>query len=177
MPGLDTDTVQEMNAVEVMRRELRVRIARIRGQLDASAAASKFFARINQDTQVQRTEAEAELAALDASGAPGVLDGWGEFCQIDKEAKAERLAGANSGLDWLAAHTSSTQTEFVAAVQSGLEARRTADGRVARIHNAAGIAEMWLRGAIQRGTVTDWPTFRDRLLAAVDRATALEDLT
>lgn len=176
MPGLDSSEVQSLNAVEVKRRELRIRIARIRGQLDASAAASKFFARINQDTQIQRQEAEAELLALDESGAQGVLDGWGEFTPLDKAARAERLAGANAGLDWLASNPTSTQAEFVAAVQAGLEARRTADGRLARIHSASGVGEMWLRTAIQEGKASDWPTFRDRLVSASDRTTALEDL-
>lgn len=173
---LDQDEIHNLNAVEVKRRELRIRLSRLRGQLDASAAASRFFARVNQDTQLLKVEAEADLLALDESGAPATLDGWGEFTPLDKAARAERLAGANSGLDWLDDNLTSTQADFVAAVQAGLEARRVADGRQARIHTAAGIAEMWLRTAIQEGKATDWPSFRERLLAAVDRETALEDL-
>jgi len=138
---LTTDEIHDLNAVESKKRDLRVKLAKIRGELAASAAASKFFARINQDTQIQREQAEAELRDLEESGAIGILDGWGMFTPTDRAAKSERSAGATSGLQWLKANPTSTQTEFVTAVASGLESARVAAGRNFRLNVAAGIAE------------------------------------
>ena len=173
---LTTDEIHDLNAVESKKRDLRVKLAKIRGELAASAAASKFFARINQDTQIQREQAEAELRDLEESGAIGILDGWGMFTPTDRAAKSERSAGATSGLQWLKANPTSTQTEFVTAVASGLESARVAAGRNFRLNVAAGIAEMWVRTAVARKRATDWESFKTYVLAALSDEDALENM-
>lgn len=85
---IDPGEVQQRNATEANKRELRYRMGRVRGHLDATAAASKFFVRVNQDTRIEHDE--AELRTLEESGAMGLTDGWGEVSPVDNVAKGER---------------------------------------------------------------------------------------
>src|SRR5690348_8286440 len=136
---IDAGEVQQRNAVEAKKRELRYRLGRIRGHLDATAAASKFFARVNQDTRIDHDEAEAELRTLEESGAVGITDGWGEFSRVDTLTKSERQAGGTDGYEWLVANPTGDVTTFTSTVAAGMLAHATARGRTQAIQRAAEI--------------------------------------
>lgn len=175
---IDTGEIQQRNAVEAKKRELRYRLGRIRGQLDATAAASKFFARVNQDTRIQHDEAEAELRTLEESGAVGITDGWGEFSPVDKLAKEERQAGGTDGYEWLVANPTGDAAGFTTEVAAGMLAHATARGRTQPLQRAAEVVPLWIGFAFAANKIpaADWPSFRALLLAAVDLNSALESM-
>lgn len=175
---LTPEQIHDLNAVEAKKRELRVKLAKIRGELGASAAASKFFARINQDTQIQREQAEAELRALEESGAIGILDGWGMFTPTDRAAKSERKAGATRGYEWLLLNPTGDPQGFSDAVNSGMQEHATAAGRAQPLQRTAQLVPLWIGFAFAAKKISsaDWPSFRGLLLAAVDLSSALENM-
>lgn len=170
--------VQQLNAAEAKKREIRYRLGRIRGQLDSTAATSRFFARVNQDTRVQHEAAEAELRTLEESGAVGITDGWGEFSPVDTLTRDERQAGGTDGYEWLVANPTGDVTTFTSTVSAGMLAHATARGRTQPIQRAAEIVPLWIINAYAANkiSVADWPSFLDLLLAAVDLTTALESM-
>ncbi|OJH35569.1 hypothetical protein [Cystobacter ferrugineus] len=173
---IDPGEVQQRDAAEANKRELRYRMGRVRGHLDATAAASKFFARVNHDTRIEHDEAEAELRMLEASGAVGFTDGRGEFSPVDNVAKGERQAGATDGYEWLVANPTGDAAGFTTEVAAGMLAHATARGRTQPLQRAVEVVPLWLTVALAANKIpaADWPSFRDLLLAAVDLATALE---
>lgn len=177
MPS-DTGEIQQRMVVEAKKRELRCRLGRIRGQLDATAAASRFFARVNQDTRIEHDEAEAELRTLEESGAASITDGWGEFTAVDQLAKEERAAGGTAGYEWVVANPTGDAQGFASAVQSGMLAHATARGRTQPLQRSAELVPLWISNAYAANKIpaADWPSFRGLLLAAVDLSTALESM-
>jgi hypothetical protein len=176
---IDPTEVQQRNAAEAKRREIRYRLGRIRGQLDATAAASRFFARVNQDTRVQHEAAEAELRTLEESGAVGITDGWGEFSPVDNVAKGERQAGATDGYEWLVANPTGDAAGFTTEVAAGMLAHATARGRTQPLQRAVEVVPLWITAAhaANKIPVADWLSFRAHLLTAVDLSTALESMS
>jgi hypothetical protein len=175
MAELESVEIQKLNAVEAMKRELRVSVARIRGQLDASATLMRFLARVNQDTQVQKEEAEAKLRALEESGSSGITDGWGEFTAVDWIAKGERRAGAIKGYGWLVLNPQGEVAEFVAAVETGLQEHATADGRPVPLQRGAQLVALWVRCVYEakKSEAPSWEAFRTALLTAPEPETVL----
>ncbi|ADO68695.1 hypothetical protein [Stigmatella aurantiaca] len=175
MAKIESGEIQKLNAVEAKKRELRVRVARIRGQLDASAAATKFFARVNQDTQIQKEEAEAELRALEESGSSGITDGWGEFTAVDGIAKGERRAGALKGYGWLVLNPQGEVAEFVAAVETGLHEHATAGGRSVPLQRGGQLVALWVCCTYEakKSEAPSWEAFRAALLTAPEPESVL----
>ncbi|WP_163998691.1 hypothetical protein [Pyxidicoccus caerfyrddinensis] len=174
---LTAEEVYQRNAMEARRRELMTQLARVRGYLDASAASSKYFARINQDTQVQRDELERQLRELDAGGTAGLTDDWGKYSALELAAQEDRYAAKAGCYDWLVAHPMATLAEAAAELERLMLEARSAAGRPWLLLRGEGLVREWQANAFARGLIPedDWAVFRDWLLvigkdAALGRA-------
>jgi hypothetical protein len=164
--SLTPEQIYQLNANEARKRELRVQIARTKGQLDASAALSQMISRLNQDTQVQRQEQERELSTLESGGAVGTTDDWGKFSALDHAMHAERFAAKDFTFDWLQANPDATLEEAVAQFDGAMLAARTARGRPWLLQSGAGLIQEWMSNAVSAGLIPapEWEAFRAYLL-------------
>lgn len=174
--ALRPEQIDELNANEARKRELRVKLARVKGQLDASASASKFFARINQDTQIQRDELERELVAMEEGGAAGVLDAWGRLSTFESAARKERRGAKERCYGWLAANPAAEQQACAAELGRLMLEQRTAAGRPWLLQDPLGLLSEWQANAHAAGLIAEntWLAFRTWLLG-VGREAALAE--
>ncbi|RKG68655.1 hypothetical protein D7V80_11695 [Corallococcus sp. CA054B] len=167
MPALTQSDVYTINANEARKRDLRLEIARIKGQLDASAALSRQAAEVNSATLVKKTALEQELAQLESAGAaPGSSDDWGKYSTVEMAAQDERFYAKDKGYDWLVFNPLATFEETVAEFEKYMLEQRTARGRPWLLQRGEGLIHEWQANAFARGLIAEdsWPAFRDWLL-------------
>jgi hypothetical protein len=168
VPNLTQSDVYTINAAEARKRDLRLEIARIKGQLDASAALSRAAAEVNSATLVKKSSLEQELARLEAAGAtPGSSDDWGKYSTVEMSAQDERYYAKDKGYDWLVFNPLATFEETAAEFEKYMLEQRTAFGRPWLLQRGDGLIREWQANAAARGLIVEqsWPIFRDWLLA------------
>ncbi|MBZ4402425.1 hypothetical protein [Myxococcus sp. AS-1-15] len=166
MPPLTPEEVYQRNAIEARRRDVTCQLARVRGQQDAAASASRHFAGVGQALQVERAGLEGELQVLQAGGG-GLTDDWGKYSALELAAQEERYPAKSAAYDWLVAHPAATFLEAAGELERLMLEARTAAGRPWPLLRADGLLREWQANAFARGLVpgNTWEVFRDYLLS------------
>lgn len=163
---LTFDQQYQQLANEARKKELRVQISRLGGQMDASSALARYVSGVNQDTALQKQQLEQQLKTLEEGGATGTLDDWGKFSTIEAAMQTERFHGKDKAYDWLVLHSECTLEELAEAFGGFMLEKRAELGRPWILQNPRGLLMEWQRQAYERHLIQEdsWTVFRAFLL-------------
>jgi hypothetical protein len=108
-------TTDQIIANEARRQELRIGIAGLEGQVNATASAVQRLNSVNSDAVIALQEKREELAALEAGAGPGVTSDFGRKSAITQMIEAEREAAKGAAIDFVKANPDCSEDDAALA--------------------------------------------------------------
>jgi hypothetical protein len=107
--------IQTIMANEARRRELQIKIAATKGELNATSSLQKNISAVNADASIMLSDLQAQLDALNAGAGAGVTADFGEKTELTQLLETERKAGAQAVIALIKSSEKTTEEEAVAA--------------------------------------------------------------
>lgn len=157
-------TTKTALANEARRQELGKKVARLRGEADATASIASIASRTNTDALRRLQSAQDELAALEAGAGPGLTDEFGERSSVDLLLRTERFAGKAASVDYVKANPECAESDAIAAWD---EAAKAATGLPLVIQGPGALGALYRQNLMQAGLIQEptWEAQRAWILA------------
>jgi hypothetical protein len=151
-------------ANEARRQELRQKVAGLKGTIDATASAIQKLNSVNSDNQILLTEAQSELASLEAGAGPGITDDFGPKSVITQLVESERLAAKSAAIDFIKANPACTEDEAATAWNDAALASHPDFTTV--IQDAITLSKVYKANLLKANMITDdtWESYRTFIL-------------
>lgn len=110
-----TEEIQTALANEARRQELRAKIANLQGSIDATSSVVQRLNSVNSDAQVSLSDAQSQLATLEAGAGPGVTADYGPKSVITQLVESEREAAKSAAIDYVKANQTCAEADAAKA--------------------------------------------------------------
>jgi hypothetical protein len=110
-----TQEQQTALANEARRQELKQRVARLKGFIDAVTQFNNSAAPVINDVAVKINAAQADLTALDEGEGQGLTVDYGAYSTIEQSMRAERFAGKAAAIDYVKSNPECSLNDAVGA--------------------------------------------------------------
>jgi hypothetical protein len=107
--------IQTVMANEARRRELQIKIAGLKGELNATSSLQKNISAVNADASIMLSDLQAQLDALNAGAGAGVTADFGEKTELTQQLEVERKAGAKAVIALIKTNEKTTEDEAIEA--------------------------------------------------------------
>lgn len=161
---MPTNDVLTILANEARRNELRLSIAGLVGQMNATASAVQRLNSVNSDSQIQLAERQAELAALEAGAGPGVTADFGRKSVVTQFVESERFAAKDAVIAFVKANPECTEEDAAAQWDTAALASHPEFPLV--IQDARAMSKLYRSHLLAGGLITDdsWEAQRQWIL-------------
>jgi hypothetical protein len=156
--------IQMALANEARRQEKRLKIASLQGAMNATASAIQKLNSVNNDAQIMLSEAQAELAALEAGAGPGITADYGPKSIITQLVESERCGAKDAVIDFVKANPECTEEE--AAEQWKIAALASHPDFPLVIQDALAMSKLYRMNLLAAGLITEntWEAQRQWIL-------------
>lgn len=98
-------------ANEARRQELKQKVARLTGSINATASIVQRLNSVNSDDRIALDSARDELAALEVGAGPGVTADYGPKSIVTQLVETERFAAKSASIDFIKDNPECTEEE------------------------------------------------------------------
>lgn len=98
-------------ANEARKQELRIKLARLRGSMDATSSVMSRLSSLNNDAALQVSEAQEQLSAIELGAGPGITDSFGSKSTVTRLLETEREAAKSACVDFVKANPGCSEVE------------------------------------------------------------------
>jgi hypothetical protein len=151
---------------DARRQELRIKIAKLKGEMIASSSLSQSIASLNNDAQTALSAAQSELATLEAGGGPGATSDFGPYSTTDQALQNERTTGKSALIDYIKLNTACLEADAIAQWKTAALKGRPVD-RQWLLHDPQALRYEYSANLVALKYVVDntWASFRAWVVA------------
>lgn len=153
-------------ANESRKQDLRAKVARLRGTVDALASQAQAIGVQSSDTQQMLSNAQSELASLEQGSGPGVTDDFGQYSSLEQQMQDERFAGKAAAVAFVKANPGCSEEEALGAYRGAALSIRPAD-RKWLLQDPASLRKEYAAELVERQLIPDpsWESHREWILS------------